>query len=94
MISPYPLADVKISVGKGDLSVRAAVSKTLPASLLLRRDVPELMTLLRSHTAEQVTDDAPLVLASMTRSQAKHQQQEEVQTEEQELTSLELYPQS
>ena len=37
----YPLASIKVSIGREELSVRAAVSKTLPASVLLRRDVPE-----------------------------------------------------
>ena len=42
----YPLMEVEISVGGRVLSVEAGVSRTLPASGLLGRDVPELMTLL------------------------------------------------
>ena len=79
----YPLADIIISVGPHEkLSVQAAVSKTLPAAVLLGRDVPELMTLLGTQTAEPTNNDPPLVLAVTTRAQAKQQLQEELQSEE------------
>ena len=45
----YPLATIKVSVGGENLSVRAAISKTLLASVLLGRDVSELMSVLGSN---------------------------------------------
>ena len=50
----YPLMEVEISVSGCVLTVEAGVSRTLPASVLLGRDVPELMTLL--HEAQEVVD--------------------------------------
>ena len=47
----YPLAEVEISVSGRVLTVEAGVSRTLPASVLLGTDVPELMTLL--HEAQE-----------------------------------------
>ena len=47
----YPLAEVEISVSGCVLTVEAGVSRTLPASVLLVTDVPELMTLL--HEAQE-----------------------------------------
>ena len=41
----YPLAVVKIAVGGKDIVTTAAVSSTLPASVLLGWDVPELTNL-------------------------------------------------
>ena len=41
----YPLAVVKISIGGKDIITTAAVSSTLPTSVLLRWDIPELMEL-------------------------------------------------
>ena len=80
----YPLASIKVSVGGENLSVRAAVSKTLPASVLLGRDVPELMSLLGSNAAP----DAPsLALAATTRAQRRRQNLEEIQTQQREQAS-------
>jgi hypothetical protein len=42
----YPLAVVKITIGGKDIITTAAVSSTLPTSVLLGWDVPELVTLL------------------------------------------------
>ena len=44
----YPLAEVQIAVDGVSYSVEAAVSETLPVSVLLGRDVPELVSL-RDH---------------------------------------------
>ena len=80
----YPLAEITISVGvHEELTVQAAISKTLPAAVLLGRDVPELMTLLGTKTGTQkpTTGDPVLVLATTTQAQARTQQQES-QTEE------------
>ena len=81
----YPLAEITISVGAHEeLTVQAAVSKSLPAAVLLGRDVPELMTLLGTQrgTQKPTTGDPVLVLATTTRAQARTQQQEESRTEE------------
>ena len=42
----YPLADVNVEVDGLPITVEAAVSETLHASVLLRTDIPELTTLL------------------------------------------------
>ena len=42
----YPLARVRVQLDGRDLTVEAAVSSTVPASVLLGTDVPELMELL------------------------------------------------
>ena len=42
----YPLAAVKVTIGGKDIITTAAVSSTLPTSVLLGWDVPELVTLL------------------------------------------------
>ena len=77
----YPLAQVTISVGPHlEIAVKAAVSKTLPAAVLLGRDVPELMSLLSNKT-EDPEQEPSLVLVATTRAQARKQQQEEVETD-------------
>jgi transposase InsO family protein len=43
----YPLAEVEVTVDKHVHTVRAAVSERLPVSMLLGRDVPELLELLK-----------------------------------------------
>ena len=50
----YPLVEVEISVSGRVLTVEAGVSRTLPASVLLERDVPELLILL--HEAQEMVD--------------------------------------
>ena len=42
----YPLAGIKITIGGKDIITTASVSSTLPTSVLLGWDVPELVTLL------------------------------------------------
>ena len=64
----YPVANVEMEVGGRLIKVKAAVSNTLPMSVLLGRDVPELMDLLENK------GDA---LAVMTRAQARQQDKEE-----------------
>ncbi|ETW98513.1 MAG: hypothetical protein ETSY2_42715 [Candidatus Entotheonella gemina] len=83
----YPLASVKISVGGEELNVRAAVSKTLPASVLLGRDVPELMGLLGNNGGKATTATPALALAATTRAQARQQHREKIETEKREQTS-------
>ncbi len=69
----YPLAQVEIRVGEKCFMVEAAVSKTLPLSVLLGRDVPELFDLLNP------TEDAMVVA---TRAQTKRQTEENARLEE------------
>ena len=73
----YPLAEITISMGSHqDIAVKAAVSRTLPAAVLLGRDVPELMDLLSNKPQEAEAEESTLVLVA-TRIQARRQQQEE-----------------
>lgn len=69
----YPLADVNVKVEGHDLTVRAAVSETLPKSVLLGTDVPQLLhsnpALIHSHGVEHA-----LVTTS---SQARKREEEE-----------------
>ena len=45
----YPLANVKLEVQGVTVTVEAAVSETLPQSVLLGTDVPELLSLLKGN---------------------------------------------
>ena len=65
----YPLAVVKINIGGKDILTTAAVSSTLPASVLLGWDVPELMN--------YVTDNEEDALAVMTRLQRRQARESE-----------------
>ena len=64
----YPLALVRISVDGRILNVEAAASTTLPVSVLLGTDVPQLGGLLDNHDT---------CLAVMTRSQRQQQAEQE-----------------
>ena len=64
----YPLAKVKVVIDGRSYFVEAAVVKKLPASVLLGRDVPELV---------QIGGATEEVLAAMTRAQAKQRAREE-----------------
>ena len=87
----YPLAEARICVGGRELTVLAAVSDTLPVSMLLGRDVPELMALLgKEPTKETKPQTDPIdhdVLAVTTRAQAAQQDWEEEQLQEREEAS-------
>lgn len=84
----YPLALVQVQVEGRTLEVEAAVSSTLPMSMLLGTDVPELMTLLGSGRGRS-TEDAMVV----TRAQAKRQQAEMVEREyQQERSGVQPHP--
>ena len=52
----YPLANVELVVDGIPLQVEAAVSDTLPVSVLLGTDVPELDTLLKKQVAGTVPE--------------------------------------
>ena len=76
----YPVASVELNVEGIPMKVEAALSDTLPAAVLLGRDVPELDILLdrrrgrgRSEQTGDVTEEA---MAVTTRSKAKNEAQE------------------
>ena len=72
----YPLASVELEVQGRALTVEAAVSDTLPQSVLLGTDVPDLSELLKAERQEKA-------LMVVTRSQAqKAQPQAGVQSDE------------
>ena len=74
----YPLAQISISVGsQQEMVVTAAVSRTLPASVLLGRDVPKLKELILGNGEEQPLQDPEPVLAVTTRAEAKRQLERE-----------------
>ena len=86
----YPLAAVQIGVGEQEFAVLAGVSRTLPTSVLLGRDVPGLMPLLQSGTPraeEEPSLPRDDVLAVTTRAQARAQEQERTLTTEKEKLS-------
>ena len=74
----YPLVETHIRVAGRELTLTAAVSKTLPAALLLGRDAPELLTLLGNREEKGTTDPVGMdhVLAVTTRAQAAQRKQE------------------
>ena len=83
----YPPAEVEISVSGRVLTVEAGVSRTLPASVLLGTDVPELMKLL--HEAQEGVVQAKElkadeVMAVTTRAQTRRQIAEEEEQEQKE----------
>ena len=89
----YPLAAVKINIAGRDIVTTAAVSKTLPASVLLGWDIPEFMTYVTDITPQDRPEEE--VLAVVTRRQQKELQN---QTEQEEThsqatpTQMELTP--
>ena len=70
----YPLANVELQVEGIPLHIKAAISDTLPVSVLLGTDVPELGQLLRTnpHTIHTVGADEALVV---TRAKARELEQ-------------------
>jgi hypothetical protein len=66
----YPLAEVELSVEGKKITVEAAVSETLPQSVLLGIDVPELEDLMINKSSDEA-------FAVTTRSMAVKEQQEE-----------------
>ena len=68
----YPLAQISISVGSQQaMTVTVAISRTLPASVLLGRDVLKLKELILGNREEQPPQDPEPVLAVTTRAEAK-----------------------
>ncbi|XP_011405989.1 PREDICTED: zinc finger and SCAN domain-containing protein 16-like [Amphimedon queenslandica] len=76
----YPVAVVEIDVGGKLLQVEATVSDTLPRSVLLGTNVPELNSLLREERGESG-------LAVLTRSGARRQKKEEEELQRKEKES-------
>ena len=87
----YPLANVQIQVEGKVLDIEAAVSETLPMSVLLGTDIPELTSLLKgdASTTESESTVKPVeeqkadtALAIMTRAGAKAQKANKESCEE------------
>ena len=72
----YPLAAVDVEIRGKKFAVEAAVSDTLPASVLLGTDVPELTSFLGMRPIQQAKPDAE-ALVVMTRKQRKKQNEDE-----------------
>ena len=85
----YPLAQVEIAVGGQVLAVEAGVSRTLPVSVLLGTDVPQLVNLLSGEkggveAGEGMPDEA---LAVTTRAQTRRNAEETILREQRQLDS-------
>ena len=74
----YPLANVELVVDGIPLQVEAAVSDTLPVSVLLGTDVPELDTLLEKQVAGAVPERVKDALVVTTRAQARRREADNV----------------
>ena len=73
----YPLAEVTIEVDGVPLQVEVAVSETLPVSVLLGTDVPELGGLINGTVASRTAPPPADALVVVTRTQTQRQQEEE-----------------
>ena len=86
----YPLTDVTVLIGGSKLIVEAGVSDTLPVSMLLGTDVPEMASLLRESTfARQEKSFSPAgALVVETRAQARERERVEALEKVKEITSM------
>ena len=75
----YPLAVVKVNIGGKDIITTAAVSNTLPASVLLGWDVPQLMDLVATRDGAGPNEED--VLAAMTRLRRRQPRDEQPETD-------------
>ena len=82
----YPLANIHMEVDGRAFEVEAAVSTTLPVSVLLGGDVPELSQLIGDHRQGKLTSSED-VMVVVTRAQAKRQLEEEILRKEKEVLS-------
>ena len=82
----YPLAKVQMEVDGIPIEVEAAVSTTLPVSVLLGEDVPELQQLIGSKARSDYSGSEDVMIV-VTRAQAKKQLEEELIRREQEVLS-------
>ena len=75
-IATYPLASVEIEVGGKRFVVEAAVSATLPVSVLLGRDVPELVKMVKTRCGSVTRGKRMEEVMVTTRAQKKEQERE------------------
>jgi len=73
----YPLAEVEMELDGAKMMVQAAVSDTLPVSVLLGTDVPELGRLLRANPSTVRTEGIEEALVVTTRAQQRKKEMEE-----------------
>ena len=85
----YPLAEVEITVGGRQIRVEAGASDTLPTSVLLGVDVPEMQNLLRECCADGLGRDEHVEKAWVveTRAQARLREQKAAIEKVKEMTS-------
>ena len=86
----YPLACVRLEVDglHVPIIVDAAVSETLPTSVLLGTDVPELSTLLGAKTSVLQGEGQYEVMVVTTRAEAARRKEEEILVQEREAQSM------
>ena len=75
----YPLAELEIEIGGSMFAIEAGVTDHFPISVLLGKDVPELMQLLKQPRDSKVTD-----VLVVTQAQAERQRRENALIEERE----------
>ena len=78
----YPLAQVELELDGVAIQVEAAVSESLPVSVLLGTDVPELSQLLQSNPRAVHTEEVERVLV-VTRARDEEEERERVTRDEQ-----------
>ena len=83
----YPVADLKLEVDGVPVSVKAAVSQTLPVSVLLGTDVPELGRLLGVKSSMFGENGRQGVMMVVTRAGARKKEEEEELRRQKEVTS-------
>ena len=85
----YPLAEMEITVGGRQIRVEAGASDTLPTSVLLGVDVPEIQNLLRECCADGLVHDEQVEKAWVveTRAQARLREQKAAIEKVKEMTS-------
>lgn len=79
----YPLADITMEVNGRQITVEAGVSETLPMSVLLGIDNPELVEMLQVNGKEEIADG----FAVTTRAEAKKNRAEEAERQRREKAS-------
>ena len=85
----YPLAQLQVEVEGKAIEVEAAVSETLPMSVLLGTDIPELPQLLQGNLTREPGQelDTGCAYVVTTRAAAKKQQQTEFEAQQRQLQS-------
>ena len=78
----YPLAQIKVELDGRTLDVEAAVSDTLPVSMLLGTDVPELTDLLEKELDLQVPEEDVLMVTTRAAGARRTQEEGERQRRE------------